>query len=363
VTSIGDVRTFTISEDGQVIVFKRSADPYQSSMPYTEELWAVNQDGSDIRRLLSSGQIAAFGSESHPDYIGNSVAFSGWETGTHRLILNVGGIINAIGGGFTSYGYWIIDVDSGNLTPTDPPLIEDPTLSPDGNYRYILGNTSLAICLADGSACREDVITYPSGPYEGNAWWYGTTLAWSPDSQSLKAIFPSPDFEESSDIGYLTAYQIPMDPSLPLLSAEFEAGPFESYLSPDQQYLLFWRPIKSFSNTRELHLAAFDGSQDEIYAVGNPLEIHGWAPDGVHFVYWVKGKAWYGTLCGAATPLTDVPYAHTFSWVDGQRYLFVESQPDDPQGVLRLGILNASSIVLGPFNGESAYYQANQDLP
>jgi hypothetical protein len=363
VTNTGDARTFTLSEDGQMIVFKRSVDPYQSSKPYIEELWAVNQDGSNMRQLLSAEQIAAFGSESHPEYIGNSINFSDWETDTHRLILNVEAIVNAIGGGFTPYGYWIMDVDSGNFVPTDPPPAGDPTLSPDGKYLYMVGYTSLAICLANGTACREDVITYPSGPIEGNAWWYGPTLAWMPDSQSLKAVFPSPDFNEASNTGFLIAYQIPVDASLPLQSAEFEAGPFESYLSPDQQYLLFWKPIKPSSNTWELHLATFDGSQNEIYAVGKPLGILGWAPDGVHFVYFIKGKAWYGTICGAAIPLTDIPYAHTFSWVDGERFLFVEGQPDDPQGVLRLGTINTGSIVLGPFNPQLGYYQFNEDQP
>lgn len=357
VTEIGDVRRFSVSEDGQLIVFKRSPDPYQSFKPYTEELWAVNRDGSGLQQLLSAEQVAGFATDLSPDYIGNSLTFLSWEPGDHKLLLGVIPVINAIGAPDTPVGYWLLDADTGKLSRASPPPTIDHNLSPDGKYRYIVGDSSLSICRADGSDCRADVITYPSGPYEGGHWWYGPTLAWSPDSQSLKAVFPSPDSGETSNIGELVAYLIPLDTQLPIQSAHFEAGPYESYLSPDQQYLLFWKPVKPNSNTREMHLATFDGQRNEIYAIGNPLGIDGWAPDGMHFVYWLKYQAWLGVVCGGAVPLTDVGYAYNFTWVDDQRFVFISGSPDSDQGTLRLGKIGEASIELGPFNGQSAYYQ------
>jgi hypothetical protein len=364
VTEMGDVVSFNVAPDNRTIALKRSDDLYQSTAPYQEEIWAVERDGSNPRSLLTAEQIADFGAVNHEAYAGNSVEFSEWKEDNSQVIFSVNPVINAIGERPLPIGFWVIDVNSGQVGPgQSPPAEHDLALSPDGLYYYVVGDDSLAICRTEvhtqGTGCQENVIRYPRGPYEGDAWWYGYSIAWSPDSKLLKAVFPSVEYGGTSNTGELVAYEIPVAGRGPIKTAVFEAAPFLSYLSPSQEALLFWKPVKPGSNTWELHVARFDGSADAVYATGDGLEISGWAPDSVHFVYWLRG-ARLGSVCGEAVPLADELDARLVTWVDGDRFLFVSGYQADQQGELRLGQVGAVSSVLGPFEGKGAYYEVSE---
>ena len=48
-------------------------------------------------------------------------------------------------------------------------------------------------------------------------------------------------------------------------------------------------------------------------------------------------------------------------WVDSEYFLFVKGGYGDLTAELRLGQVAGSSLLIGPFNGESAQYQFDRD--
>jgi hypothetical protein len=119
------------------------------------------------------------------------------------------------------------------------------------------------------------------------------------------------------------------------------------------------------SNDHELHLAKFDGSQDVIYTAGYELYFWGWSPDSFHFVFgqFNLNQPFLGSLCGGAVPLVDPSEtpASWITWVDTSRFLFVSGGEGQPHQ-LRLGQVGSASILIGLFNGDSAYYEIKLDI-
>ena len=193
---------------------------------------------------------------------------------------------------------------------------------------------------------------------EGPSSWHFPPV-WSPDSKFLRAIVPSSDpFAESAT---LSTWIIPADEASPREIATFSGFPIEVYLSPNQQYIAFWKAEPPQSNRRELHLARFDGSREVIYQAGYQLEVRGWAPDSVHFVFreGPSGQPQLGNICGEYKPLTDAPTTSGIDWVDSTRFIFIG---DNQQGrELRLGAIGEPSILIGAFNGKDATYQVNRE--
>jgi hypothetical protein len=135
---------------------------------------------------------------------------------------------------------------------------------------------------------------------------------------------------------------------------------FNSMISPNQDYIAYLRRVRPMSNDQELHLAKFDGSQDVIYATGYQLYFQGWAPDSIHFVFdqYNLNQPFLGSVCGGSVPLVDPSEtpAYRITWVDANHFLFVTGWEGQPHQ-LRLGQVGRASILIGPFNGESAYYE------
>lgn len=136
--------------------------------------------------------------------------------------------------------------------------------------------------------------------------------------------------------------------------------PYLASLSPNLEYLAYLHRVQPMSNEYELHLAMSDGSRDILYVSGYDLEILGWTPDSVHFVYgqFNAQHPFLGSVCGGAQPLLDPPDtpAADITWVDGTHFLYAEGWAGQPRQ-LRLGQLGGPSLLIGPFNGEGAYYE------
>jgi hypothetical protein len=353
VTKVGDARNFSPAPDGQVVVFERGIDQDRV------ELWAVNRDGSNLRKLVSTEKFDSFGSD--PQAVANAPTFDHWNPGEHSLVFSVYPVIHKLGACCTVYGYWLVNADTGQLVralpPPTPPYGANGLLSPDGKQAAIVGDTHLDLVNADGQNLRENVLTYVHfGAGEGPGATIKPTIVWAPDSQSLKAIVI--DGDPFADHPTFSTWYVPAIGLPAQKLATFEGFPLSVHLSPDQEYLAYWRRVEPMSNMHEMHLATFDGDKNTVYSVSNLLDIFGWAPDGVHITYTdADNGAQLGSLCGAAVPLTDVQSARQLSWVDGKRFLFVGGPQDRPE--LRLGQIGGPSILIGPFTGESASYQYN----
>ena len=361
VTKVGDARNFSPAPDGQVVVFERRVDQEHV------ELWAVNRDGSNLRKLVSTEKFDSFGSDPQAD--ANAPTFDHWNPGEHSLVFSVYPVIHKLGACCTVYGYWLVNADTGELVralpPATPPYGADGLLSPDGKQAAIIADTHLDLVNADSKNLRENVLTYPhfaagEGPSSTIrvAVAISATVVWAPDSQSLRAIVI--DGDPFADNPTFSAWSVPATGQPAQKLATFEGFPLSVHLSQNQATLVYWRQVEPMSNMREMHLARFDGSKISLYSVSNLLDIFGWAPDGVHIAYTdADNEAQLGSLCGAAIPLTDVPSARQLSWVDGKRFLFVSGPQDRPE--LRLGQIGGPSVLIGPFTGEFASYQYNAE--
>ncbi|HEX9616079.1 MAG TPA: hypothetical protein VGA03_01590, partial [Anaerolineales bacterium] len=274
---------------------------------------------------------------------------------------------DAIGGCCESGGHWQVDVDTGELAPwTPPPEIQkkqEGLASPDGKLMAISDDQSVSIAEADGKILHENVFTFLSFPAEEGPGRYGPTLVWSKDSQSLLAITITEDIY--SDLATFTTWWIPVNGEPAQELATFSGMPYTAYISPGQEYLAYLKRSQPMSNDYELHLARFDGSKDVPYAQGHMLEFWGWAPDGVHFLFGQNStlNPQIGSLCGSPRPLLDPPVvpATYIGWVDSEHFLFVKGRYGDPTAELRLGQVGERSLLIGPFNGETAHYQFDPD--
>jgi hypothetical protein len=358
ISDTGDAHVFSFSPDGSVILFERG------DLHGQRELWAIERDGSNLRRLVSAEQFYEMIGEPTTlefDYI-DSASWFNWLEGERLVSFEALRAYNAIGGCCDSGGYWQLDVDTGELASWSPPpeLTGAPSglLSPDGSQVALSGETSLTLANVDGSNRREDVLTYPYIAQQGGG-FIGPILAWAPDSGSLTAITYSEDVW--SDDATFTTWYVPVDGSPAQALATFTGFPFSVYRSPSLDYLAYWRVERPQSNERELHIALFDGSMDIVYARGYLVDFRNWAPDGVHFVFsqGTTGALLSGSVCGEARPLLDPPELPIMqmTWLDAQTFIFVKGHAIEPRGELRLGTVDGGSRLIGPFNGEGATYR------
>lgn len=346
ITSTGDARDFTVSDDSQVVALVRAVTLNES------ELWAVDSDGGNLRRLLSIAQLELLAS--NPQAVGFEIALLGWIDQSHSVRVQLSPHLEGIGH-VEPYGEWAVDVDTGAFSRHIAPETLPGLVSPDGQHVAIVTETSLSLMGADGSGRRDDIVTYPFiglGDYA-----FIPPTRWSSQSDFLRAIIPSADpFAPEASF---TTWIIPLE-SPPTALATFNGFPLDVSLSPNQEYVAFWRITEPLSNFRELHLARFDTSRQVLYESGYVLEFLTWAPDSVHFVFWLPhSRPMLGHICGAPLPLLDRTISGWVTWIDSGRFLFATGEERSQE--LRLGSVDGSDIFVGPLVGDFATYRFNQD--
>jgi hypothetical protein len=351
-TTRGDVQSFWVSPDRQIIAFVRG-DP---SSPYADsEIWAVNRDGSNERQLASREFFAGIGTDPHPAYVGNGPVRIRWRPGTHTLLFRVEAFINAVGGGSTYFpGVWTVDADTlkmQKLPDSADPWVDDVALyhlaSPDGKRMAIVTSGGISVTDVAGRGRRDTLLTYPQlgiGEVLGTPW-----VTWTPDSQALRVILwaTDPTGQLATEKAF-TTWLVPVDGSPPQQLARFEGYVFNVKVSPDQQRLAY---LVGYFYYLDLVLARFDGTAESVYDAGPSLHFHGWAPDSVRFAYSERHSdgrplpARLGHICGPSTALTDVP-VQRLVWIDDERFLFTSADPPEQGQSLWLGRVNAPARLL-----------------
>ena len=179
-----DAQSFYFSPDGQTVAFTRG-QPYRQT-----ELWAINRDGTDLRRLVSAEQLRAMVGEPTITDIEftDDIRYISWIDGGRALGFAVQRAYNALGGPDESSGAWQIDLETGQLSPWEPPLeIQNQQaglVSPDGGQVALVGETGLTLVNADGTDRREDRLTYPYIPQMEGGGFIAPVVAWAAHSQS-----------------------------------------------------------------------------------------------------------------------------------------------------------------------------------
>lgn len=359
ITATADALSFYLSPGEGPVVLTRGQANSQA------EIWAVERDGADLRRLLSAEQLYdLLGEPTTREFpYRDEIVLFNWIEGGKRMGFEVLRSYAAIGGCCASGGYWQIDLSDGTLLPWTPPaeaaLARQGTPSPDGRQVALSGETGLTLVNLDGSHRRENVLAYAAIPQSEGGGFIAPQMAWAADSQSLVAVVYNGDVYQT-DVSF-SAWRVPADGSPATKLADFSGLPFSAYLSPDLKYLAYVRMPEASSNQRELRLAALDSGEERVYAQMRLLEFWGWSPDGVRFTYGQFGEfaPQLGGVCAEPAALLDAAHtpARQFTWVDAQRFLYVRAGADSAQPELYLAQAGGETLLLGPFSGETAQYQ------
>ncbi len=291
------------------------------------ELWAASLDGSGARRLVSHADLMAIVAEPLADFA--TPAGVTWMPDTH--ILTYDAYL-----GFKNEGIYIfvqrqvmlVDADSG-AQEVLLPFGEGGQVaySPDGATMTIVTPDRLRLMdLASRTLHEADFQYFAVGFGE---YYAHPPLAWTQDSQTL--LVAQPDAEAANqdwpfiDDVPVTIWSLQVDGSPATRKAEF-TGFFPSFaFSPDGTKLAYWRAVAPQSNTRQLHLAALDGSQHVVYETDEVLEFLSWGPDSQTFVFTTggpPGNARLANICVGPVQMGLDFYPANLTWLDPIRFLF-----------------------------------------
>lgn len=317
-----------VSDDGQVIAFRRASG-----------LWAINSDGTKERFLVSADDFKAM----KPTDPGVGLSSFDWIPGTHILLFNT--IL------LTNYG--ISMTDDLHLVNADTKyriMLLSPGKggnflpSPDGKLIAVVSPSEIRLMNIDGSGYHK-VITYPSVGIPSEYRYYAQPI-WASDSQSLLVAIPP------EDVFYKTKsptiiWHLPIDHSTPTIVSKIAAERGEYvFISPDFSRIAIMRFLKQEvpNDYYELHIAKINGSEDILYYNGTVYFVS-WAQDSKHFVCQVNYSYQLGGVGTDFILLAE--RADRFTWVDTSHYLY--TRMENGKAVLRLGFVNEPSVLLvGP---------------
>ena len=334
-TDTGNVLDVIISDDGQVAIFTTFLDEY------SEEIWAVNTDGSSLRRLLSEDDFSMM--TTRQDAVGAVPYQIDFVPGTHRIAFNTRLLFEGPGL-LLQDDLWMVDADD----PGVPSSILPPgqggafSYSRDGRKIALVRPDQISIFDSAGSV-RRDLYSYPPVMTYSEYQYYPPVL-WTLDSSALRVVIPPQDplGDPASTTQVLHSQA---DGSESRLLATFEMVPFfsnEAVLSPDTNKLAYVAP--GFSGdpySGILRIVNVDGTGSVDYD-GGQIQFLGWSPDNRHFIYTVNDSPQIGEVGSHTVPLSGITSMRNVRWVDPNRYLYLNR--DGTSWELHLGRLGG-----GPF--------------
>ncbi len=316
-----------ISDDGAVVAFRRNG-----------ELWAVNADGTDERVLASAGALAAL---PHTEPGGPlELRLFDFAPHSHDVYFNT----TLVSDPFSVPQYDLVKVNADN--PVVQPLLNGDqggyefTFSPDGTKIALTRSDKINLVNADGSGLKT-VFTFPLVMMYSEV-SYTPQVVWLPDASGFKTVIPASDALGNPAAPTRFMF-VPADGSQAAQLAEFVAAPAfadRPYISPDGAKVLYAKPQGA---NLELHVIdASTADQMVFWYAADKFGILGWAPDSVHFIYWIDDtrRTWLGSLGAQGIPLSDVSFASNVTWLDAKRYLFMNETE------LRIRTLGQPSILI-----------------
>lgn len=335
-TSEGSIVDVRLSSDGALIGLLRELSFAE------QELWVVNADGSDLRRLLSADDFRAL----DPAALGVAPYQWDWLPGSHTLAFNTLQFVD--GPGLFLYDdLHYLDAQTGRLTTIlTPGSGGNFAFSPDGQQVAIITPETISLLNADGTNLRPDRLAYPHvltySEYE-----YYAEPQWAPDSSFLRVAIPPQD-SLGDPFAPTALWEIPTDGRPAFQLGQVVAQPFfidPVLYSPDLTFIAYTRlPDPAEYTVADLVIANYDGVGELVLATGN-LFISGWAPDSRHLVFesFELQETYLGSVEGDVRLLTDVPYAREVTWLDETRFLFLRESARGWQ--MRIGEVGGGSVL------------------
>jgi hypothetical protein len=332
-----------LSPDGTKVLFQREVKSGSSGL-YRFELWVINTDGSDERRLVSAadlpGQMGhAMGAEEETmlDRLPQQVA---WLEDSRRIAFNT---MLEVGYGVTSfYDLWIADTETGTVTR----LLEDGNggsfaYSPDGSKIFVSNANVVALVNADGSE-RRQLVSYPF-VNTASEYAYNPQPVWAPDgSFGLVAIASEEPFLADP---YITVWRLPLTGEATVISTL--PGLNLSSTMDDQLWNAARTALAYTDDEDTLHLATLAG--ESLYIYGNAEQFYGWSSDDL---YWFLNLS--DEILLAGTDIEPAPLEmlegdsldwFEVKWVSGTEYVVLSGNYYEGM-ILWTGQVGGSSRVI-----------------
>jgi hypothetical protein len=310
----GDVTNAYLSDDGQLVAFLRNVDDVHL------EIWAVNTDGTDKRRLLSSEDFDAMTTDAMA--ITTRPFAVDWVPGSHNLAFNTSPLFEGPGL-LLNDDLHIIDADSANHRVLLP-MGEGGMFyySPDGEKLTVVTAQSINLLNADGTG-RAELLTYDPILTYSEYQYYPKTV-WLPDSSGLRVALPPADSLADSSAPTVL-WSLPADGSAPVDLLEVVAVPFfedHPALSPDARQVAYLAPSGAVGDgINDLHIAKLDGSSDIVYDTGE-VAFKAWSPDSGRFLYESSGgDLRLGQLGSPPKPLNDTSRIREARWISENEFV------------------------------------------
>lgn len=341
----GDIQQISISDDGQIIVYTRQLDEHHV------ELWAINQDGSHDRRLLTADELTHL--DGSADALGVLPTLLQWEPGSHRLSFFTYPLLDALWI-FEPSIPWLVDLDTDKVNAA-PYRGGHLAYAPNGKQLAIFSTDGFSLVSMDGKNLKENILLGYHGIGEGESYYHPWPF-WANDSSSLLVALPDQD-EMYTKGGTVTVWRVPVE-GTPQSLGQWTAFAPSVQFSPDHTYMAYWPWPEGSANQRELHLARIERSPagnalDSVVQRGELIDNLAWSPDSQHFVYQMSDSGqqaeffYLGGICQPSDQLMDTAGGGTGTWVDDTRFLLEINLPNfTDQWELRLGRIDQGQTEL-----------------
>jgi len=346
-----------ISSDGERIAFLRQADRIH------HELWAIDSDGLNERRLVGAEQLDAIGGGVlDPNAVGIAPYRFQWIPDSHTLAFNTQQFFS--GSGF-------VLLDDLNLVEADSLEVDFLLLwgwggnfyySPDGKRVAIATQDTILLMDADGKNYQ---LVLPYDPvFTYSDYRYYAMPFWSQDSSYLRVALPP--IEPLAGTTQMTEiWRISADGSEILNERELEAIPFfeDPYgrslvFSPDMQYFAYLiEDDQTSDHKQQLRLVSVAGHDSWTFREDSQLSFEAWSLDSKLFVF-IQGEdqqAWLGNVNGDKIPFRDNFFGVIQArWVDVQRLILLRQQ--DNRFDIILTDIQSNHVVLDTITGAPPAY-------
>jgi hypothetical protein len=335
----GDIKQVSLSDDGKIIAFTRLLDENH------EELWGIQADGKNERRLLTADDMLKL--DGSKNTLGILPWGLQWEPKSHHLIFYIYPIYDGVWI-FQPSVPWLADMDSGKVSAA-PYYGGQIAFSPNGEHVIIYNTDGLSLVNIDGSNLRQNILPAYHGIGEGESYYYPQPF-WASDSASFMVAIPDQD-DLYNILGTVTIWRVPVDEA-PENIGQWKVFAPSVQFSPDLSFLTYWLWPKPAKNLRELHFVWLQRSTpdpqiDSIYVTGDLVSDLVWSPDAHHFIFEMGNPDlptmffYTGEICQRPKQLLDGEYGGVATWVDSSRFLIeIHGEYVTDEWELRLGKLD-----------------------
>ena len=324
-TTTGSVIAVKISPSRKMVAFTRQVDDFHA------ELWAIDIDGSNERRLVS---ISALDDLSFEVRDTNAVAVNPgqfeWHPDLPILAFNTQQVFDGPGSSLLNDLRWVNAKTGEILTILPPGSGGQFFYNSDGSQVAVSTPNSISLVEADGSN-RRDVLVYDGVNTYSEYRFYAQPI-WSPEGNFLRVAIPPSDPLAEPRLP-TTLWYIPIDGSLASQVGSITAAPIvasEPIFSPDTARLIYLRETgEAAQNMNELHITNGDGSGDFVYQKAAQIILESWSTDSSRFTFQSgeNQEMQLGGLTEGPTPLTDNPYGILdVRWVDAKSFIYIRDR-------------------------------------